>query len=286
MEKVILTMVVALLATSGMAQSDCGELLDHNQDGVIGVEDLMNLLCFFGQPLEVDAGPCDNLESVTFDGYDYDLVAIGDQCWFAQNLRTEHYANGDAVLSGMTGAEWGDVMFPEGSWYAGKMTVYGEHEGAWCVAFCDPSTSLPLFGRLYNFSVVIDDRGICPAGWHIPTSTEWMDLFSYVDSTTSSGTVVSALSAEVLWSGGGTSFVGSDDFGFGAKPVGFRDDSYGSGTQDGYIGAGALGTWWCWADLEVWAYSAPYVLFGNNQSHGIATQQSPYGRSIRCLKDS
>ena len=48
MKKVILTMVVAVLATSGMAQSDCGELLDSNQDGMIGVEDLMNLLSHFG----------------------------------------------------------------------------------------------------------------------------------------------------------------------------------------------------------------------------------------------
>jgi len=48
MKKVILTMVVAALATSGMAQSDCGELLDANQDGLIGVEDLMNLLSHFG----------------------------------------------------------------------------------------------------------------------------------------------------------------------------------------------------------------------------------------------
>lgn len=42
-KKVILTLVVAVFATSGMAQSDCGELLYHNQDGIIGVEDLMNL---------------------------------------------------------------------------------------------------------------------------------------------------------------------------------------------------------------------------------------------------
>ena len=48
MKKVILTMVIAVLATSGIAQSDCGELLDANQDGLIGVEDLMNLLSHFG----------------------------------------------------------------------------------------------------------------------------------------------------------------------------------------------------------------------------------------------
>ena len=48
MKKVILTVVVAFFAASGNAQSDCGELLDSNQDGMIGVEDLMNLLSHFG----------------------------------------------------------------------------------------------------------------------------------------------------------------------------------------------------------------------------------------------
>ena len=46
--------------------------------------------------------PCANELTVTFDGYTYDLVAIGDQCWFAENLRTEHYANGDAIPANLS----------------------------------------------------------------------------------------------------------------------------------------------------------------------------------------
>ena len=33
---------------SSWGQSECGELLDSNQDGYIGVQDLMNLLSYFG----------------------------------------------------------------------------------------------------------------------------------------------------------------------------------------------------------------------------------------------
>ena len=36
--------------------------------------------CVYG-PLE-----CGGVSTVTYDGYTYDLVAIGDQCWFAENL--------------------------------------------------------------------------------------------------------------------------------------------------------------------------------------------------------
>ena len=71
MKKVILTLVVAVLATSGMAQSDCGELLDANQDGLIGVEDLMNLLSHFGDSdLDFDG---------VFDSVD-DCVGEYDEC--------------------------------------------------------------------------------------------------------------------------------------------------------------------------------------------------------------
>ncbi len=45
-------------------------------------------LCTYG-------GPC---QGPTFDGYSYAAVLIGDQCWFAENLRTTIYRNGDGFL--------------------------------------------------------------------------------------------------------------------------------------------------------------------------------------------
>ena len=50
--------------------------------------------------------PCANELAVTFDGYTYDLVAIGDQCWFAENLRTEHYTNGDSIPANLPNDSW------------------------------------------------------------------------------------------------------------------------------------------------------------------------------------
>ena len=49
---------------------------------------------------------CGGVSTVTYDGYTYDLVAIGDQCWFAENLRNEHYANGDAIPGDLSMSEW------------------------------------------------------------------------------------------------------------------------------------------------------------------------------------
>ena len=47
-------------------------------------------LCTYRRPCQ---GP-------TFDGYSYAAVFIGDQCWFAENLRTTVYRNGDAIPAG------------------------------------------------------------------------------------------------------------------------------------------------------------------------------------------
>jgi uncharacterized protein (TIGR02145 family) len=33
-----------------------------------------------------------------------------------------------------------------------------------------------VYGRLYNYKVVTDSRGICPAGWHIPDQNDWSQL--------------------------------------------------------------------------------------------------------------
>ena len=32
-------------------------------------------------------GPCNNQTSITYQGYEYDVVEIGNQCWFAENCR-------------------------------------------------------------------------------------------------------------------------------------------------------------------------------------------------------
>ena len=41
---------------------------------------------------------------------------------------------------------------------------------------CDEAQSLAAYGRLYNWYAVDDARGLCPAGWHVPTDGEWTAL--------------------------------------------------------------------------------------------------------------
>jgi uncharacterized protein (TIGR02145 family) len=44
----------------------------------------------------------------------------------------------------------------------------------------DYPTNVYIYGHLYNWAVVDNDRGVCPEGWHVPTVEEWIILNDYL----------------------------------------------------------------------------------------------------------
>ena len=44
------------------------------------------------------SGPCEGAISYTYDGHSYDLVEIGNDCWFAEDLQTTVNAAGDTLV--------------------------------------------------------------------------------------------------------------------------------------------------------------------------------------------
>ena len=63
-------------------------------------------------------------------------------------------------------------------------------------------------------------RGVCPAGWHLPSDAEWETLFTAVGGTTVAGTKLKSKSG---WYNNGN---GMDTYGFSVLPAGIRDGSY------------------------------------------------------------
>ena len=133
---------------------------------------------------------------LTYQGYDYATVLIGEQCWFAENLRSENYENGDAINLGLSAIAWYYTT-------AGAVAVYGEN--ASCNNFspdidaCDPAHSLNEYGRLYNWYAVIDARGLCPSGWHVPTDAEWTILADHLGGESVAG---AQMKTNYGWNGG------------------------------------------------------------------------------------
>lgn len=96
------------------------------------------------------------------DGNEYITVKIGTQVWMAENLRTLHYRNGDAIDNTSENSTWADLSI-----------------GSVCYYENNSSNAVP-YGCLYNFYAVNDSRSICPDGWHIPSRDEMDILIEYL----------------------------------------------------------------------------------------------------------
>ena len=219
--------------------------------------------CVYG-PLE-----CGGVSTVTYDGYTYDVVAIGDQCWFAENLRSEHYANGDAIPGELSDGEWSSTT-------NGAMTVYGEGTSTVYNGSDDEVSNLADYGRLYNWYAVDDARGLCPSGWHVPTDQEYTTLIDGLGGTSvAGGKMKSSPEDSPSWDGTNTS-------GFSGLAGGYRKN-LGGFNYEGFLYEGFYGYFWsasadgtnAWSRLLNGAYS------GVNRNG----KDQRYGFSVRCVRD-
>ena len=100
------------------------------------------------------------------EGNEYKTIVIGNQEWMAENLKTSIYSNGDAI-------QYIENPFTSQIDSIARWTDYNEGLGM-------PSNLLDCpCGKLYNKFVVLEERNVCPVGWHLPTYTEWAVLFSF-----------------------------------------------------------------------------------------------------------
>ena len=194
-----------LLSTSGFSQNSAPYNPDGNGDGMIGVTDLQDFLSTYGLAFEATASTWSCGDPIGYAGVDYSTVQIGDQCWFAENLRTTTYLNGDAIPR-----DWISTT-------SGSMGFYNNG---------------PAYGGLYNWYAVDDARGLCPSGWHVPTDGEWTILTDHLGGESVAG---GQMKTNYGWFNGGN---GTNSSGFSGLPGGARINS------GLFNGAVQVGLWW------------------------------------------
>ena len=102
---------------------------------------------------------CGGQTSVEWQGKIYQIVEIGEQCWFAENLAS-------APSNFDPSPDW--VNLVDVGWN-------GYYQN-------DPQNGEDGNGKLYQLSAVLNNtieersQGSCPDGWHIPSDCEWMYL--------------------------------------------------------------------------------------------------------------
>jgi len=178
------------------------------------------------------------------DGKKYFSVKIGDQVWMAQNLN------------------------------------FKTKTGSWC--YDNDESNCEKYGRLYTWSRAMGldpkydeeswggsdekHRGVCPEGWHLPSSKEWNVLMETVGSKSGE-----KLKSTTGWDNGN----GRDVYGFTALPSGcfetpnFRD-------------IGSRSYWWETKEIsDEWRASMWWMEGG--LTDGADSKISAY--SVRCVAD-
>lgn len=98
------------------------------------------------------------------DGNIYKTVIIGNQEWTAENIRTTHYRNADAIPQVTSNASWS-----------------GLSSGAYCYYNNTTNAAFRIkHGALYNWYAVTDGRGLAPEGWRVASDADWQVLEDYL----------------------------------------------------------------------------------------------------------
>ncbi len=209
---------------------------------------------------------------LSYEGHNYTTVQIGDQCWFAENLR---YDNGCSEV------DWID----------------NSDEG-WCGCY---DNNCPLYednyGLLYQWSAAMDGsttegaQGLCPDGWHVPTHYDWTTLERYVCEDAGNIDCATKFPYNVTdwgWRGtdegtrlkGDVSWNGTNDHNFDGKPSGKGFVDY------TFAWAGERNRWWTSTNdsntNKRWRRALNST---ENRVFRGEINQNAHSMSVRCIKD-
>ncbi|MBC2839867.1 fibrobacter succinogenes major paralogous domain-containing protein [Robiginitalea sp. SC105] len=148
--------------------------------------------------------PTGGIDPVTdIDGNVYPTVKIGDQIWMAKDLEANRFRDGTDIPV-LSGDDWSNATTPARN------------------------------SNLYNgYAIVKGD--LCPDGWHLPTTAEWITLVETVGGEEVAGGKLKATGTTV-WTEPNAG--ATDEYGFKALPGGiiYIDGSFRN--------QGSIGYWW------------------------------------------
>ncbi|MDD5749167.1 MAG: FISUMP domain-containing protein [Patescibacteria group bacterium] len=184
---------------------------------------------------------CGQSKAYDSQGQAYNTVEIADNCWLAENLNS-----GQMLESAISNPSDNDIL---------EKWCYGNSE-----ANCDIYGGLYSWDELMAYGTGEGARGICPAGWHLPTSAQWAALAGLY-----------ALPGNELAIGGQS--------GFNLLLAGQRNTSGGGAFADN--GSKAF----FWTSSQYDGSQAVYYYNENDANFNSANLDKSYGLSVRCLKD-
>ena len=197
------------------------------------------------------------------DGNIYSTVKIGTQVWMTENLKTTKYRNGDPIPNVTDQTAWLALV-----------------TGAYCNYDDDPNKAA-VYGRLYNWYAVADNRNLAPTGWHIPSRDEWRVLSNFLGGSAVSGGKLKETGL-THWLSPNTG--ATNESGFNALPAGLRTPNM------SFNALGGSTYWWTSTtstDFNNNAYFLAAIASIDDLAYDTDGGHKPKsgGLSVRCVKD-
>ena len=267
-----------------LPEVECDSLYnpDVDFDGYIGLTDILAILSHYNN----EWPPWQCGDPLEYHGYDYETVQIGEQCWFAENLRTDEYNDGQSIFNGVSSAEWWSSEAIEGAF-----CLYGQGDSP-CEYYgdqdvCEDSSDSTF---LYNWYAVNNPSSLCPSGWSVPSDSSWMELEAFLGIVEEELGSVGfrgeelghVLKSSTLWLNPNTgNILGEDLSGFNALPFGQR-------ITEGYFSVfGHDAQFWTSTSNPLDENAIYRSLHSNIQgiNRGENFSLKWMGKSVRCIKD-
>lgn len=206
------------------------------------------------------------------DNRSYKTVVIGDQVWMAENLNFEY---------NVKGSKYGTICYEKDS---ENCKIYGALY-SWGAAmdsagvFSDDSKGCGNRDECSPKGVI---RGICPEGWHLPDTTEWMKLINYAGGIENKNAAKKLKSTEhwITNKDFTDNANGTDDYGFAILPAASAS-GVGSNGYEGFMYLGYAAYFWTSNeddDMMAFSYS-----FDDTEHMDKLNSSKSIGSSIRCV---
>ena len=187
-------------------------------------------------------------------------VTIGKQVWMLENLNVATFKNGVEIPKVQDESAWSKAV--------------NNQQPAWCYYYNDKKNG-DKFGKLYNWYAVVDNNGLCPQGWHVPSYDEWVILTDYLGGSQFAGGKMKEVGI-TNWNSPNISATNLSLF--TGLPGGAR--SYGGD----YLDIGNDGYWW--SSTEANTDDAWYRDLSNDDGDADRGRNNKgLGFSVRCLRD-
>ena len=200
-------------------------------------------------------------------GNKFHACKIGGQYWLTANWKTLSYNNGDLIPNVTDPVSWGE-----------------QTTGALCY-YDNDQANYEIYGPLYNWYTVVDPRGICPPGWHVPSWNEYCALYIFLDNGSGGGN----LKESGLEHWYPVNAYGTNATGFTALPGGSRAHTMSDPTpieKGTFMSLHEQAYFWTNESCPDPTCAWKVFLMGDNGGLWIAgSGRKYYGESLRLIKD-